>query len=338
MIPIIQLLSLRNTQQARLKGINLDTITSISESTAGNPVINVGVASSSDEKIREIGNVIYRPNETTHKYVMWYTGYSVYGDASLGEKIHVAYSSDGLNWTKSASNPVISNRYEDPHCYFDGTTFYLFVEDKENGYVQGWGDSREIKLFTATNPEGPYSDQGIILAPSGTGSGQGDSHAVASPVIFKNESTFYLIYEGGRDYGFGDAPIMMAESSTIDGTYSSRQIIYDDNVTLWSAGTSYVPDDAFYHTDDKVWYISHHSRRTDGDFSEGIFKSSDLSIFVDNTSANYFTGEAPTDAGPPPSQYVGQVKTASIYLINNHISMLYYGGDTQGIYLARESS
>ena len=75
------------------------------------PIIPCGSKGSSDEFIREIGNVVFDASESIYKYRITYTGYS----EDLPQRIHYAYSEDGIHWTKSPNNPIITHSLEDPY-------------------------------------------------------------------------------------------------------------------------------------------------------------------------------------------------------------------------------
>lgn len=59
-------------------------------------------------------------------YYMWYVGYS---HASTVQKLGFAYSKDGINWTKSAGNPVFDTRVAEPAVINDGGTWHLWYLD-----------------------------------------------------------------------------------------------------------------------------------------------------------------------------------------------------------------
>lgn len=59
-------------------------------------------------------------------YYMWYVGYS---HASTVQKLGFAYSKDGINWTKSAGNPVFDTRVAEPAVINDSGTWHLWYLD-----------------------------------------------------------------------------------------------------------------------------------------------------------------------------------------------------------------
>ncbi|HLO13751.1 MAG TPA: hypothetical protein VK206_02905 [Anaerolineales bacterium] len=72
--------------------------------SSGNPVLDIGAAGTWDSGAVTLPDVIFDGSV----YRMWYTGQ---GDGSQGDKstrIGYATSSDGVTWTKHASNPVLT--------------------------------------------------------------------------------------------------------------------------------------------------------------------------------------------------------------------------------------
>jgi DNA-binding beta-propeller fold protein YncE len=184
--------------------------------SAGNPVLNPGTAGSWDENIRERGWFMYE-NGTYH---LWYGGWQGPYDHSVPQlvKLGYAYSSDGVNWTKYAGNPIQSQHWtEDVVVVKDGNTYYLYAEDEHTGD----GDGAFIDLYTSTDKIN-WTRYGTILRPSGTGWEESD---VGTPTVWKEGTTWYMLYEG---LGFGIAgQVGLATSS--DGKNWTR---YANNPVL----------------------------------------------------------------------------------------------------------
>ena len=99
--------------------------------------------------------VFYDRDETnaTKRWKMWY------GASSFGQGIGYAYSADGLSWTKSSANPVMSlgtagqwdDTYIAPHAVLRrGSQFVLFYGGKTGAmWASGYA--------TFTDPEGTYT-------------------------------------------------------------------------------------------------------------------------------------------------------------------------------------
>ena len=72
--------------------------------SASNPVLPKGTSGDWDSQGVGVGTVI-RENST---YMMWYTGYKGSGEGEIEVAIGYASSRDGMSWTKSGRNPVLS--------------------------------------------------------------------------------------------------------------------------------------------------------------------------------------------------------------------------------------
>ncbi|MFB2834959.1 hypothetical protein [Floridanema evergladense] len=89
-------------------------------------------------------SVLYQSGQ----YKMWY-----WND---GSSIGYATSADGVNWTKYSQNPVFTNVLR-PSVVYKSGTYYLF-------YAKA--DETAIGLATSTNPQGVFTDQGLVLSAS----------------------------------------------------------------------------------------------------------------------------------------------------------------------------
>ena len=197
-----------------------------------NPVIPVGAALAWDEKIREIGNVLYEPEDAGREYKIWFSAYSgVYGPATL-TVIGYAYSSDGITWTKVQCigvSPDAAHGAEDPYIVKLGDTYYMYFELRD-GTV-----THQIARAYSTDCVNWTYEQVVLSVDALSAWENAD---VASPNNWIEDSTWYMIYEGRRLPG-GLGTIGMAES--VDGlTWTDRtQIIaagpagkFDDEQTV----------------------------------------------------------------------------------------------------------
>lgn len=266
---------------------DLDTFIKLGLYEGNNPVIPQGGASDSDKNIREIGNILHEPGESSRKYKTFYTGYNV--GFHTDEKIHYAYSEDGKSWTKSSSNPVVSNRRaEDPYVVKNGSTYYLFAEDKEAG-----GENK-IRRWHSSDCES-WTDDGQL---TGIVDGQ-------SPTVWIEDTTWYLIYERFPAH----ADIALATSSdglawTDDG--SNPVMEYSD--TNWVTG-AIVPDSIikkgstyhmFYHGYDGSYWRVGKATSTNLtswiDYSKSPFSSdtldpvSEVMVFYDTEDVVLYVG------------------------------------------------
>jgi len=259
-----------------------------------NPIIPIGGAGESDVQIREIGNVLYEPTDSGKEYKTWYTGLNAAG----AQKIHYAYSSDGITWTKSASNPVINARKaEDPYVVKVGSTYYLYAEDKEAADPE-----EDIRYWTSADGE-TWADQGQII----------DVTNCASPVVWKEGATWYMLYE---NYPVGNLDINLATSAdgatwvaeatnpvmaAVDCKWGSTTLVPDDLVKI---GATYY---LFYHgVVNSVW-------------KTGIATSSNLTTWTDS------------DRSPICPDGGTQAPTTMVYYDSRYVLHYYYDTDVSGI-------
>lgn len=261
-----------------------------------NPIISLGTGGDSDIKIREIGNVLYEPADAGREYKTWYTGYNA--GVTTDEKIHHAYSSDGLTWTKSASNPVINaRRAEDPYVVKSGATYYLFAEDKTDATP-----SNKIRRWSSADGE-TWADDGQLTGVTNW----------ASPVVWIEGGTWYMIYEN-----YPAAPIDIRLATSANGLAWTAEAsnpvmaVADNN---WSA-TEIVPDDIVKIGG--VYYLFYHGY-SGGIWKTGIATSANLTAWTDHYS------------NPLPDDAKTAIPTTMIYYDTRYVLHFYYDTDASGI-------
>jgi len=96
------------------------------------------------------GTMVRDPTVLYHskQYSMWYWN----DHAEIG----YATSPDGFSWTKYSNNPIFTNVLRPSVVYKQGI-YYLFYAKT---------DETAIGLATSTNPQGPFTDQGLVLLAS----------------------------------------------------------------------------------------------------------------------------------------------------------------------------
>lgn len=127
-----------------------------------NPVLDLGSGGSWDDAGVTFPTVLYEPTDTGREWKMWYIG----NDGSGFTKIGYAYSSDGITWTKYASNPVITysgtvgawDRYSVAigAVLQESGTYNLFISGRKGTTNPQWQGG----LYTCTDPEGTYTVYG----------------------------------------------------------------------------------------------------------------------------------------------------------------------------------
>ena len=155
--------------------------------STNNPILTPGPKGSWDENIRERGWVMYENG----MYHMWYGGWRgeyLHSEAKL-VKLGYAYSTDGINWTKYAGNPIYTETWvEDMTVIKDGNTYFMYAEDEKSED----GNGTTIDLYTSTDRIN-WTRQRTVLAPDGSGWEKGD---VGTPTVWKEGSAWFMLYEG----------------------------------------------------------------------------------------------------------------------------------------------
>jgi len=144
-----------------------------------------------DQHIREIGNILYEPDDTGYEYKTFYSGYKgrsfteAFGYEEDKVYIGYAFSSDGKSWSKYGK--VISHPLEDPYVIKVDNTYYLYAEDKADTPF------RNIRRWHSSDCK-RWVDDGVVLRPRWWS--HWESKDVSSPVVWKEGETWYMLYEG----------------------------------------------------------------------------------------------------------------------------------------------
>lgn len=193
-------------------------------------ILSTGV---DDEGIREIGNVLHDPADVSAPYKFVYSGYI---EPNAGNNVYVFWASslDGRSWTKQGKL-ITSRSAEDPFLVKVGSTYFLYVEDKQAVPF------RNIRLYTSTDFSS-WTDQGDVIVYN---SAAWENSDVSSPTVHYESGTFYLFYEGrgtGQQGAIGLATSTDGIAFTkhvgnpiVTGAETARGALY------WA--TSVVPDD-----------------------------------------------------------------------------------------------
>ncbi|WP_339267547.1 glycosylase [Paenibacillus sp. FSL R5-0470] len=169
---------------------------------------------SPDEPFVLSGPKIRRFNDT---WYMWYiSGLKWIKTESKPEviyKIRMAYSSDGLNWTKINRNIIEDEIGEDetqasPDVFFSSGKYHMFFcfkhatdfrLNRERSYRIGYAWSNDMINWNRDD-----SKAGIDVSDDGW-----DSEMVAYPHVFELDNKIYMLYLGNQvgRYGFGIAQL-----------------------------------------------------------------------------------------------------------------------------------
>lgn len=118
----------------------------------------------------------------TYCFKMWYTqGWGTWAD------IHINYaeSTDGLSWTKYASNPLTSN-YARSTVLKSGSTYYMYAS---------YEDGRIDRLTSADGLSWTVTHTGVVAVGAG---GTWDDAYLANPFVWIEGGTWNMLYEARR--------------------------------------------------------------------------------------------------------------------------------------------
>ena len=168
------------------------------------------------------GGQIFQPEIVYHdgRFHMFYVGFKT--QAAINGAIGYATSTDGINWSKHPSNPVLQGPDDlptlyAPAVYFDGRQWVMFVNAAENRSIIG----RAILRATAPSLDGPWTlgDQPMLDQRS---TRQWDYQSQpASFILLDNELRLYYMALGGSG-------IQMGLATSPDGLNWTR---HDDPIT-----------------------------------------------------------------------------------------------------------
>jgi len=171
---------------------------------AGNPVLTIGDPGQWDET--EVGGPRVLYDGTT--YHMWYHGFS----GACCDSIGYATSTDGINWTKYAGNPVFGPG--DPGQWDEGFVFFSAVIT-DSGQLHMWYSTAfkpfGVGIGYVTSTDG-ISWTRFLSAPVVTVGDPGtwDEHYVFAPTVLENQNTYHMWYTGSpggpSSFGYATSP------------------------------------------------------------------------------------------------------------------------------------
>jgi len=201
----------------------------------GNPIIPVPPPGAWDREYREIGNILYDPNDPDPSRRYKFT-YSAYVPPYVDDQVWVgaAFSPDGETWTKYGP-PIISRAAEDPYVVLVDGTYYLFAEDKADVPF------RNIRRYHSSDFIN-WVDDGDVFDIQGGGDPPGwESGDVSSPLVWIEDGTWYLLYEG-RGAGLLGRIGLATSTDGYSWTRVSDSPVLTAPPDAWD-GTAQVPDD-----------------------------------------------------------------------------------------------
>ncbi len=246
--------------------------------SAANPVLDLGAPGAWDDI--EIGQPSVIKNGSL--YQMWYFGASKNGVKQIG----YATSSNGLSWTKYASNPVLTvgnpgdwdeTEVGGPRVVFDGTNYHLWY----HGYRGSCCDS----IGYATSPDGANWTKHPGNPVFGPGEpGQWDETFIDFTSVLSNTGQFHMWYcVGGQSGGIG----YVTSTDGITWTrFLTGPVLTSGAPGEWDENFIFAP--AVIHEGGlyRMWYTGHDANWT-GRF--GYATSTDGITWTKSTSNPVFT-------------------------------------------------
>jgi predicted GH43/DUF377 family glycosyl hydrolase len=183
---------------------------------SSNPVLNLGASGTWDDAHVLTGKVI----KENGVYKMWYAGH----DGSRW-RIGYATSTDGVNWTKYSSNPVLNlgagGTWDDAHVYIS-----MVMRDSDDIYKMWYTghDGSNTRIGYATSSDGVSWSKynGNPVLDLGAGGTWEDVH-VYSPMIYKGDDGIYRLWYAGYDgsnWRIGYASVRPRKIATPEPTVS----------------------------------------------------------------------------------------------------------------------
>jgi hypothetical protein len=240
-------------------------------------IIAPGTGGATDERTREIGNCYVAADGS---YVMHYAGYSIAGTVTTPQ-VHYATSPDGITWTKQGlmlPQATFGIYTEDPYVYKDPDTgiYWLMVENRDTtpGQVQAG-----IAVFNSPNGKTGWTMTTASCLALGS-AGAFDSQDNSSPVFWKENDKWWLIFEGrqGTPRGANDNGSIGVAYSTTDPTgpwtkVQSTPVFAHSSSGDWK-DASVVPDEI--QKVGSTYYLICHGFLNAVGYRCGIIQSTDL--------------------------------------------------------------
>lgn len=191
------------------------------------PVLSFGAAGAWDEGGVYFPQVLYDPDDAdaSRRYKMWYVGLNASGKGRIG----YAYSSDGITWTKYASNPVLgfgaASAWDQDGVFprkvvrHSGSSWSLFYFG--NAAPQTDPANYKIGRATFTTPESSYarSASNPLLSPRTTaGSTLTASTAVGDTTLAVTSSAAFVVNEYVIVYAAASQPQVLRIKAIPNGT------------------------------------------------------------------------------------------------------------------------
>jgi len=236
---------------------------------AGNPVFSP-TPGSWDSLATETVTVLKDSTApAAERYRMWYSGSSDTGPLGL-YSLGYAFSADGINWTKSSANPVLtagsfssweSAGPEGPTVIKDGDTlkmWYMGLDTVANGQITdfhgsiGYAWSLDGANWTKS-PNNPV----LTVGPPGAW----DAANIQDPFVMKIENVYHLWYSGFPEWINGatiNGHVEIGYAQSLDGIHwtksTNNPVLHRGATGSWDNGVAGFPTILLEDSLLRMWY------------------------------------------------------------------------------------
>lgn len=226
------------------------------EEYSGNPVLDIGPGGYDHSSVLDPSVLWFQDN-----LWMYYTG--------LGgppDRICLALSKDGYNWSKNENNPILNGRC--PHVVLRDETLYMFylVYNEDGGYDVRLATSKDGVNFER------HSKKPILPRDQ---EGSWDWFSVVTTRIFEEDGLYQMLYAGDskrvdEPRGFG---LALSEDLVNWEKFSGNPIFLPGTVGSWDSEAIWCPWVMKHGQEYWMWYCG--SRTT---YSQGLTPQIGLAI------------------------------------------------------------
>ncbi|MBM3217030.1 choice-of-anchor D domain-containing protein, partial [Candidatus Poribacteria bacterium] len=180
-------------------------------------------------------------------YKMWYGGGTTAGGYGI---VCYATSTDGVTWTKYASNPVFTKSGSEMHSgsvIKDGSTYKLW-------YHAYFGGS-DPYIGYATSPDGiSWTDQGVVLDQGS--SGATDTNSVGEPSVLKRNGQYEMWYAGVNASNVQTINYATSGDGVTWTKYASNPVLGVGASGSWDAVAVMGPTVLIANGDMRMWFAA----------------------------------------------------------------------------------
>jgi predicted GH43/DUF377 family glycosyl hydrolase len=274
---------------------------------AGNPVLDIGLPGSWDEKHVFHPEILY----DGMTYHLWYNGQS-----GLEPEIGYASSPDGVTWTKYPGNPVLkigppgswdSARVRDASVYHDGSVFHMWFSGAD-------GPGGQIGHAVSSDGINWTKDPGNPVIVVGS-PGRWDDFTIYTPSVLVEGSTYRMWFTG-----HSGSTWMIGYANSTDGhTWTkipSVPVLDEGSPGSWDDDLVWTPSVVYEGGTYHMWYTGR----------DGAKNRIGYATSSDGITWSKYGGNPVLDLGPGGTWDDNELYTLSV-IYNGSGFEMWYGGD-----------